>query len=176
MSAPKLVDFCNACKVGNLEKVKEFVENGIDINGKCGDWPGYTPLMMAVAGGNSLYTDPPVDNGNIDVIMFLVYSGADLQMKTAAGRTVFQIGEFVRSDKSFLKVNQFLKDINSDVKILALFKILYHKFIYLGVETILQLVQTLKYEGVMPREGGRKRQTIRKRKPLKSKKSKRRRL
>ena len=35
MSALNIVDFCNACKAGNLEKVKEFVENGVDINGKC---------------------------------------------------------------------------------------------------------------------------------------------
>jgi len=174
MSALNIVDFCNACKVGNLEKVKEFVENGVDINGKCDSWPGYTPLMMAVAGGNGVYTNPPVDNGNIDVIMFLVYSGADLQMKTAAGRTVFQIGEFVRSDKSFLKVNQFLNDINGDTQILTLFKMLYDKFIYLGPETIFDLVQTLKQEKMV--QGGKKRKTIRKRKPRKSNKSKRRQL
>ena len=35
MSAPNIVDFCNACKAGNLEKVQELVENGVDINGKC---------------------------------------------------------------------------------------------------------------------------------------------
>ena len=174
MSALNIVDFCNACKAGNLEKVKEFVENGVDINGKCDSWPGYTPLMMALAGGNGVYTNPPVANGNIDVIAFLVYSGADLQMKTAAGRTVFQIGEFMRSDKDFLPVKQFLNNINGNVKILSLFKILYHKYIYLGVETIFDLVETLSLEE-LDKKGGKKRRTIRKRRSIK-KKSKRRHL
>ena len=174
MSAPNIVDFCNACKAGNLEKVQELVENGVDINGKCDSWPGYTPLMMALAGGNRVYTNPPVANGNIDVIAFLVYSGADLQMKTAAGRTVFQIGEFMRSDKDFLPVKQFLNNINGNVKILSLFKILYHKYIYLGVETIFDLVETLSLEE-LDKKGGKKRRTIRKRRSIK-KKSKRRRL
>lgn len=174
MSALNIVDFCNACKAGNLEKVKEFVENGVDINGKCDSWPGYTPLMMALAGGNGVYTNPPVANGNIDVIAFLVYSGADLQMKTAAGKTVFQIGEFMRSDKDFLPVKQFLNNINGDTQILALFKMLYHKFIYLGPETIFDLVQTLKQEKMV--QGGKKRKTMKKRKLRKSNKSKRRQL
>ncbi len=174
MSALNIVDFCNACKAGNLEKVKEFVENGVDINGKCDSWPGYTPLMMALAGGNGVYTNPPVANGNIDVIAFLVYSGADLQMKTAAGRTVFQIGEFMGSDKDFLPVKQFLNNINGDTQILALFKMLYHKFIYLGPETIFDLVQTLKQEKMV--QGGKKRKTMKKRKLRKSNKSKRRQL
>ena len=174
MSAPNIVDFCNACKAGNLEKVQELVENGVDINGKCDSWPGYTPLMMALAGGNRVYTNPPVANGNIDVIAFLVYSGADLQMKTAAGRTVFQIGEFMRSDKDFLPVKQFLNNINGNVKILSLFKILYHKYIYLGVETIFDLVETLSLEE-LDKKGGKKRRTIRKRRSIK-KKSKRRHL
>ena len=176
MSAPNIVDFCNACKAGNLEKVQELVENGVDINGKCDSWPGYTPLMMAIVGGNRVYTNPPVANGNIDVIAFLVYSGADLQMKTAAGRTVFQIGEFMRSDKDFLPVKQFLNNINGDTQILALFKILYNKFIYLGPETIFDLVQTLKQEKMV--QGGKRRKTIRRRsiKRRKSNKSKRRHL
>jgi ankyrin repeat protein len=176
MSALNIVDFCNACKAGNLEKVKEFVENGVDINGKCDSWPGYTPLMMALAGGNGVYTNPPVANGNIDVIAFLVYSGADLQMKTAAGRTVFQIGEFMRSDIDFLPVKQFLNNINGDTQILALFKMLYDKFIYLGPETIFDLVQTLKQEKMV--QGGKRRKTIRRRsiKRRKSNKSKRRHL
>ena len=172
MSALNKVDFCNACKAGNLEKVKEFVENGVDINGNCAIWPGYTPLMMALVGGNGVYTKPPVANGNIDVIAFLVYSGADLQMKTAAGRTLFQIGEFTSSDIDFLPVKQFLNNIKDEMQILATFKILYHKFIYLGPETIFELVQTLKHQRLV--QGGKKRQTIRRRKPIR--KSKRRRL
>jgi ankyrin repeat protein len=174
MSTFNILDFCNACREGNLKKVQEFVENGVDINGKCDDWPGYTPLMMALAGGNRSYTDPPVANGNIDVILFLVYSGANLQAKTSAGRTLFEIGEFIRSYPAFQPVKQFLNDVNGDTQILALFKILYNKFIYLGPETIFELVQTLKQEKMV--KGGKKRKTIRKRKSRTLRKSKRRRL
>jgi ankyrin repeat protein len=173
MSAPNIVDFCNACKAGNLEKVQELVETGVDINGKCDSWPGYTPLMMAIVGGNGVRTKPPVANGNGDVIAFLVYSGADLQMKTAAGRTLFEIVEYNMSDTAFLPVKNFLNDINGNVKILSLFKILYHKYIYLGVETIFDLVETLSLEE-LDKKGGKKRRTIRKRRSIKKRKSIRR--
>ena len=67
-----------------------------------------------------------------------------------------------------------MNDINGNVKILSLFKILYHKYIYLGVETIFDLVETLSLEE-LDKKGGKKRRTIRKRRSIK-KKSKRRRL
>ena len=82
----------------------------------------------------------------------------------------------MRSDKDFLPVKQFLNNINGDTQILALFKILYNKFIYLGPETIFDLVQTLKQEKMV--QGGKRRKTIRRRsiKRRKSNKSKRRHL
>jgi hypothetical protein len=95
-------------------------------------------------------------------------------MKTAAGRTLFEIVEYNMSDTAFLPVKKFLNDINGNVKILSLFKILYHKYIYLGVETIFDLVETLSLEE-LDKKGGKKRRTIRKRRSIK-KKSKRRRL
>ena len=66
---------CDACKIGNIKNVKRYVEiNGVDINARSSESHGYTPLMYAVVGGNGNFTKPPVSNGNIDVIMFLVYS------------------------------------------------------------------------------------------------------
>ena len=93
--------------------------------------------------------------------------------------TVFDIVEFNYSemdDINFNNVKEFLIAMKSNAKILALFKILYHKFIYLGPETIFDLVQTLKQEKMV--QGGKRRKTIRRRsiKRRKSNKSKRRHL
>jgi hypothetical protein len=171
----RINDLFDACKIGDIKNVKGCVSKGFDINARSSESHGYTPLMYAVVGGNGNFTKPPVSNGNIDVIMFLVYSGADLQMKNKNENTVFDIVEFNYSemdDINFKNVKEFLNDINGDTQILALFKILYHKFIYLGPETIFELIQTLKQERLV--KGGKKRQTIRRRKPIR--KSKRRRL
>lgn len=172
----RIIALCDACKIGDIKNVKRYVEiNGVDINARSSESHGYTPLMYAVVGGNTNFTNPPVSNGNIEVIMFLVYSGADLQMKNNNENTVFDIVEFNYSemdDINFKNVKEFLIAMKSNAKILSLFKILYHKFIFLGFDTIFELIQTLKQERLV--QGGKKRQTIRKRKPIR--KSKRRRL
>lgn len=171
----RIIALCDACKIGDIKNVKRYVEiNGVDINARSSESHGYTPLMYAVVGGNTNFTNPPVSNGNVEVIMFLVYSGADLQMKNNNENTVFDIVEFNYSemdDINFKNVKEFLIAMKSNAKILSLFKMLYQKYIYLGVETIFDLVQTLIHEEVIPREGGKKGKgrTIKKRKPRKSK-------
>ena len=155
----RIDELCDACKIGDIKNVKGYVSREVDINARSSESHGYTPLMYAVVGGNGNFTKPPVSNGNIDVIMFLVYSGADLQMTNNNDFTVFDIVEFKYSDmydEDFSKVKEFLIAMNSNTKILSLFKILYHKYIYLVFETIFDLVQTLIHEQVIPREGGKK--------------------
>ncbi len=171
--ANKTREFCLACRRGDFEKVKMLIEKGVDINAPSPEWPNYTPLMYAVVGGNG---EPPLENGNIDVIAFLIYSGADLNGKNGGGRTVFQINEFVQTTKNyeaFRHVKQFLNIMKNNAPILALFKMLDHKFIYLDIGNAIELVESLEAESLPPK-GGKKRKTIRRRR--KTRKSKTRRL
>ena len=69
-----------------------------------------------------------------DDMQVLLYCGMNVQQNYFCN---------VRYNKSFSNPGNI-----SRARILCLFKILYHKYIYLDVQTIFQLIQTLLYEGL----------------------------
>jgi ankyrin repeat protein/beta-lactamase regulating signal transducer with metallopeptidase domain len=78
-----------AARLGDLEKVKAFVEKGADINAK--DKSGETPLFSAVHADNS------------DVARFLLAKGADVKAKDPSGHTPLHYVS-VRDHKDLAKV------------------------------------------------------------------------
>lgn len=64
---PKTVQFLTACENGDFKKVKESIENGIDINEKHHN--GMTSLMYAC------------QNGHLNIVKYLVRKGVDVNAK-----------------------------------------------------------------------------------------------
>ena len=62
-----------ACKFGDLEKVKQLLENGADVN--AGDKDDRTALMFAAG------------NGHKEVVELLIENGADVNAKNIMGKT-----------------------------------------------------------------------------------------
>ena len=73
---PDNKDLYHAADKGDLNKVKELVEQGYDVNyvckDSCADW---TPVMIAAA------------NGHLDVVRFLLEKGANPNAQNRYGRT-----------------------------------------------------------------------------------------
>ena len=61
------MDIWTACEVGDLEKVRQLIQNGQDVNR--GDTYGWTPLMLAAV------------NGHDQVVRELIRAGADVNGK-----------------------------------------------------------------------------------------------
>ncbi|MFC1793591.1 ankyrin repeat domain-containing protein [Planctomycetota bacterium] len=68
-----------AAFAGNLEKVRSFIEGGIDVNGN--DEDGMTPLHLAAQGGHKA------------VVEILISQGADLNAKNNRGMTPLHLAE-----------------------------------------------------------------------------------
>ena len=62
-----------AASVGDMNKVKTFIQEGIDINAR--DLGGYTPLHLAV------------QSGQTDIVEFLITKGADVKAKDRRNKT-----------------------------------------------------------------------------------------
>jgi ankyrin repeat protein/beta-lactamase regulating signal transducer with metallopeptidase domain len=75
-AAPESTIHC-AALLGNLAKVKRFIEDGTDVNAK--DKGGQTPLFWAVLAGNN------------DVAKFLIDKGADVNAKDKDGSTALHL-------------------------------------------------------------------------------------
>jgi len=66
-------DFIEACRDGDLNKVKEYIENGVDIEVKNLDYE--TPLFAACICGRT------------EVVNFLLKNGANIEARNFAGNT-----------------------------------------------------------------------------------------
>lgn len=71
-----------AASEGNLQKVKELLDRGVDVNTRSES--GVTPLMLACA------------EGQIDVVKLLLARGADVNVKDNSGRTALRWADLVR--------------------------------------------------------------------------------
>ena len=91
-------EFCEACRKGNLKKVKQFVEEGYDVN-KEHSWG---TASMYVAG-----------LGRFDVMTYLINYGADFTKKDGRGRTALHYA----SESGYLKVVELLLDEGAEIDV-----------------------------------------------------------
>ena len=69
--------FWKACLHGNVEVVKFFIKNGVNVNEK--DKMGYPPIFQAVF------------SGKLEVVKLLVENGADIDVKTFSGTSLIDV-------------------------------------------------------------------------------------
>jgi len=123
------------------------------------DYCGRTALMSAVSMKQTI------------VVEFLIKKGARLEFQNLWNQTIFSNNEYfnlfqnIYTEKCYqgfdplslekacfsklsVKRDYEIERIIKRSRILCLFKILYHKYIFLDVQTIFQLVQTLFYENI----------------------------
>lgn len=103
-----------AARVGNMEQVKYYLSQGVDINTK--DNEGNTALIV------STY--------NLEVLKYLVKKGADLNAQTNEGRTVLSyaicrnldmVKALVEGNKKFIFFKSNRIDVNKDSDMLSRF-------------------------------------------------------
>jgi len=100
--------FFKACIIGDFNKVKQFIEKGIDLNKK--DSFGNTALMYAVA--------QPMETGNFKIVKLLVESGAELNHVNSNGKTVLTIartyfnnnGHSHKDNLNLCEISRYLKE------------------------------------------------------------------
>ena len=92
---------CDACEQESFELVRLLVESGADVN-KCAQ-NAWGPLHMAVS--TSIDSDCKhklgrrVDDAPVDIVIYLLWKGADSLARTSEGQTAADIAREVRSDK-----------------------------------------------------------------------------
>lgn len=118
-----------AIEMRNTDVVRYLLSKGANPNAR--DSLGNTPLMIAA------------HTGNREIIAALVYADADMHAQKL-GTTVL---ELIKNDR---ETAEFLSLLIKNSHAVGLFKILYRKFIYLGLETIFELVNTLVEEKMAP--------------------------
>ncbi|MFC1842512.1 ankyrin repeat domain-containing protein [Candidatus Dependentiae bacterium] len=92
-----------ACKSGNLEKIKELIKDGANINGMTQDFiENFTPLHIAV------------HKGNIKIVKYLVESGANINLP---GGLEDRVPAFYAALKGCYKIVQYLVDQGSKSEI-----------------------------------------------------------
>ena len=96
---PKTVEFLSACKDGDFKKVKESIENGIDINVR--HYSGMTSLMYAC------------ENGHLKIVKYLVRKGVDVNAKVNKTKTVHHSVNEIALHKSPEKTPILLEDTTS---------------------------------------------------------------
>lgn len=86
---------------GEINKIKQYLELGADINSTNGSLTGLTPLHLAVK------------NGNLDIVNFLVKAQADLETKTKSGDTPLHLA--IISGK--IEIIQCLIDAETNINV-----------------------------------------------------------
>ena len=93
-------DLIEAAQEGDIEKVKQCINNGADVDAKDGD--GKTTLMYAA------------ENGNIEVVKYLVENGADINArKNKDGKTTLMYA----AENGYLNIVKLLVENGADVNV-----------------------------------------------------------
>ena len=87
-------DLMLASAEGNLERVKDLVAYGANVNAT--SYNGSTSLMYAAR------------NNNLDIVKFLIENGADKDIKNEKKSTALSLSETFKSDE----VNEYLKSLS----------------------------------------------------------------
>lgn len=117
----------NLIDKGVLEGIKNYIDNGFDINQKIG-WPEETALMKAVI------------KGNIKIAQLLIENGADISLCDKDGRNLFQLA-LLSEDSSIIKYINDLGILKDDEKIVINTKLLVKAMIDNDFELVKLLVE-----------------------------------
>ena len=92
------MDIFEAARTGNIKRISELLEQGVDINSK--DDKGLTALYQAACCSN--------DTSSLETVKFLIDHGADVNIKTPAGHTPLAIATEFSNSKSSLETVKLL--------------------------------------------------------------------
>ena len=95
--AEKSIQLVNAAKDGDLDKVKDLIAEGVDVDSK--NKGGTTALMMAAR------------FDNLDIVEYLVEKGADVNAKNELGRSAL----YMAARNGHVDVVEFLLDNDADI-------------------------------------------------------------
>merc|ERR1711994_1092347 len=94
-SAPTdIMDFIEACTMGNVDRVEKLIEKGVDVNQK-GEW-GNSGLMMAAMENQVEVLDCLLRLDNIDVNMTAIQGNTALTYAAAQGNSI-AVSQLVKS-------------------------------------------------------------------------------
>ena len=94
-------DFFEACRKGNLNKVKNFIKKGYDVNWTSEGFLDKTGLMRAA------------EWGNIDILLYLIDHGADVKRKDFTKQTALHFA----SERGHLKVVEALLSKGAEIDV-----------------------------------------------------------
>ncbi len=98
---PKLErELSNAAYKGNVSKVKELINRGVDPNTKV--YKGHSPLSLAILSGVTNINSTYSENQNVNrllLVRILIDAGADVKSKSLMGRTPLEFARLVDDDK-----------------------------------------------------------------------------
>ena len=116
-----MIEFKNALKNGDLEKLKLKLENGIDVNDRCGEYryPIHKAVLLKDTDIVKLFLDYNADiniqeplqgntpinlaifNKDFQMVSFLKENGANLEIKNSWGMTSLEYATYLKNNMSF---------------------------------------------------------------------------
>lgn len=124
-----MIEFKNALKNGDLEKLKLKLENGIDINDRSGEYryPIHKAVLLKDTDIVKLFLDYNADiniqeplqgntpinlaifNKDFQMVSFLKENGANLEIKNSWGMTSLEYATYLKNNMSFDDIDDIIE-------------------------------------------------------------------
>lgn len=124
-----MIEFKNALKNGDLEKLKIKLENGIDVNDRSGEYryPIHKAVLLKDTDIVKLFLDYNADiniqeplqgntpinlaifNKDFQMVSFLKENGANLEIKNSWGMTSLEYATYLKNNMSFDDIDNIIE-------------------------------------------------------------------
>lgn len=124
-----MIEFKNALKNGDLEKLKLKLENGIDVNDRSGEYryPIHKAVLLKDTDIVKLFLDYNADiniqeplqgntpinlaifNKDFQMVSFLKENGANLEIKNSWGMTSLEYATYLKNNMSFDDIDNIIE-------------------------------------------------------------------
>ncbi len=124
-----MIEFKNALKNGDLEKLKLKLENGIDVNDRSGEYryPIHKAVLLKDTNIVKLFLDYNADiniqeplqgntpinlaifNKDFQMVSFLKENGANLEIKNSWGMTSLEYATYLKNNMSFDDIDDIIE-------------------------------------------------------------------
>ncbi|WP_297433904.1 ankyrin repeat domain-containing protein [uncultured Cetobacterium sp.] len=124
-----MIEFKNALKNGDLEKLKLKLENGIDVNDRSGEYryPIHKAVLLKDTDIVKLFLDYNADiniqeplqgntpinlaifNKDFQMVSFLKENGANLEIKNSWGMTSLEYATYLKNNMSFDDIDDIIE-------------------------------------------------------------------